>query len=167
MNLFWVDDFVFVCSLRSRDSLGNHVPKGFYIVAAMLDLYPSDRNKHLQPLKIKSPAPWKQDKKEITFRILTLFTPLSLLFLYLFICGQDVIGVWQCCLCFTVSVVQKSVHLSSLSIPFLSSCLRFNLHKVSEVQKLPSTEWILNLFGSFLSLSLIPLAHCLFLSEKV
>lgn len=67
--------------------------KGFYIVAALPDLYPSDINKHLQALKTKSPAPRKQDKKEITFRILTLFTPLSLLFLYLFICGQDVIGV--------------------------------------------------------------------------
>jgi len=26
----------------------------------------SERNKHSQPLKTKSPAPWKQDKKEIT-----------------------------------------------------------------------------------------------------
>lgn len=60
-NLFWVVDIVFVCSLQSRVSLGNHVPQGFYIVAAMPDLYPSDRNKHSQPLKTKYPAPWKQD----------------------------------------------------------------------------------------------------------
>lgn len=145
--LFWVGDFGFVCSLWSRVGLGNHVPKGFYIVAAMPDIYPSDRNKHSQPLKTKSPAPWKQDKKEVThflniYPFHTSFTAFFLPF-SLWWCGEDVIGsrvcVWQCCLClmfvlvlYTVQSVHftPSLHVHSITIPV---CLRFNLHNDLEV----------------------------------